>query len=383
MKIGILTYYGDLNCGTNLQAYSTLRAVREQYPAADVEIIQFHGFRQYNHPYLSNCTPASILRDCERIAKYARFRKELLNGNNDKTITSVEKALDYIESRQYDIIFIGSDTLLELNRLPQGYDGLSAYWLSPRIKAKKVFLAASCRNVEYDNLSSCQKEQMQATLATFSAFGMRDTFSQELIAKYVPEDKVEIVPDPTFGLDIDYSHIEGYLKKNRIDIPQKSVCIHCYKTDVWAEPVANALKEQGYTIVSLRPVKWADIVLNNMSPLEQLGVFRYFKLVITHRFHEAIFSMKNDTPMLLYVDHIQNLKTTQGESKHSALMKSVGLYPHNLVDTQDITPEQILKQIPVAINNFDKKRDEIKKTVTIMGKRYIRIIENFKEQNAQ
>lgn len=120
-----------------------------------------------------------------------------------------------------------------------------------------------------------------------------------------------------------------------------------------------------------------------MSPLEQLGVFRYFKLVITHRFHEAIFSMKNDTPMLLYVDHIQNLKTTQGESKHSALMKSVGLYPHNLVDTQDITPEQILKQIPVAINNFDKKRDEIKKTVTIMGKRYIRFIENFKEQNAQ
>lgn len=383
MKIGILTYYGDLNCGTNLQAYATLKAVKEQFPKANVEIIPFHGFKQYNLPYLSQCTPVSIFRDIQRIVKYHRFRQELLGGNRDKTITSVDKAIDYIEGRQYNIIFVGSDTLLELTRIPKGYDGLSAYWLSPRIKAHKIFLAASCRNVEYENLSDRQRKLIKETLSSFSAYGMRDTFSKELVAKFISEEKVEIVPDPTFSLDIDYKHIEEYLNKNKIVIPPKTICIHCYKTDTWSESVALELKKQGYTIASLRPARWADIVLNNMSPFEQFGVFRYFNLIITHRFHEAIFSMKNDTPMLLYVDHGQNLKTTHGESKHSALMKSVELYPHNLIDSQNITPEQILKQIPTAIDNFARKREEIKEIVSLMGKRYIRFIENFKEQNAQ
>ena len=383
MKIGILTYYGDLNCGTNLQAYATLQALRAAYPQDHVEIIPFHGFRQYNHPYLSGCTPTSLMRDMQRIAKYAAFRRKQLCITSDKTITSIDKALDYIESRHYDMIFIGSDTILELTRLPEGYDGLSAYWLSPRIKAQKVFLAASCRNVEYEKLSSRQVTQMQKTLSSFTAYGMRDTFSKELIAKFVPEEQVEIVPDPTFGMKIDYSHIENYLKKNRITLPEKSICMHCYKTDAWAEPVAQALKSEGYTIVSLRPVKWADIVLNNMSPLEQLGVFRYFDLVITHRFHEAIFSMKNDTPMLLYVEHEQNLKTTQGDSKHSALIKSVGLYPHNLIDTRHITAEQILRQVPIAISEYDKKRKEIKEVVSMMGKRYMQFIENITTHNAR
>ena len=41
MKIGILTYYGDLNCGTNLQAFATLSAVKDIFPDSRVEIIDF------------------------------------------------------------------------------------------------------------------------------------------------------------------------------------------------------------------------------------------------------------------------------------------------------------------------------------------------------
>lgn len=29
MKIGLLTYYGDLNCGTNMQALATFQAIKK------------------------------------------------------------------------------------------------------------------------------------------------------------------------------------------------------------------------------------------------------------------------------------------------------------------------------------------------------------------
>ena len=70
MKIGLLTYYGDLNCGTNMQALATFQAIKKVYPLDDVEIIPFHGFRARMLPYktfspvagfLVNATPVALL----------------------------------------------------------------------------------------------------------------------------------------------------------------------------------------------------------------------------------------------------------------------------------------------------------------------------------
>ncbi len=379
MKIGILTYYGDLNCGTNLQAYATLMAVKEAYPNDFVEIIPFHGFKQKRLPYLSNCTPSSLAKDLRRISKYATFRKEHLGITTDYTTTSVEKALAFIKKRGYDIIYIGADTLLELSRLPADYDGLSAYWLSPEIKAKKIFLAASCKNLEYDSLSPKQKELMTATLKDFSAFGVRDVITQQLIEHFIPADKISYISDPTFSLKIDYSHIEKYLEKKKLNIPQNCICIHSYRDDNWCEEVAATLKKQGYTIASLRPKPWADFIFNDLSPLEQAGIFRYFRLTITHRFHEAIFSLKNSSPVLLYVNNKMDLKTSIGESKFSDLIKQFDLYPQCIIDTPNIDASCVLSQIPVAIDTVNSKKESIEKNIAQASEKYLNFIAESKK----
>lgn len=376
MKIGILTYYGDLNCGTNLQAFSTLRAVKSIYPNDCVEIIPFHGFNPDIHPYLSNCTIQSLLRDWSRIRKYRQFKQQQLEVKNDRIIQSPQQALAYIKARRYDIIFIGADTLLELNRLPQHYDGLSAYWLSPEIKARKILLAASAKNIEYDKLSHKQKADMEATLLDFSAFGVRDDMTRQLISHFIPGDKIVSIPDPTFSLEIDYHPIQSYLQKKHIEIPRKCICIHCYRTDKWAGSVAARLKTQGYTIASFRPMPWADLVLNDLSPLEQVGVFRYFHFVITHRFHEGIFSIKNKVPVLLYVSENTDLKTSNGDSKYSDLMKLFGLYPTNILDSGTIDAERILSQIPIALDAYHKNRQKLDKTLQELSDSYINFIKD-------
>ena len=333
MKIGLLTYYGDLNCGTNMQALSTFKALKSVYPHDEVEIIPFHGFRARIMPY-KTLSPIHIWNDVKRFKKYYDFKKRQLQITHDVIIQNVEEALRYIAARQYDAIYVGADTLLELDKLAPGYDGISAYWLKD-IKAKKVLIAASSKNVTYEKLTAKQQADLKVAASQFAYIGVRDRATVALFEHLVGEEKkIEYIPDPTFTYDIDYSYIDAYLRKKGVQIPDKSVFVQFWGDDNWLADVAKDLKLRGYTLVTNRGVSWSDIVLIDMSPLEQVGLYRYVSFVITHRFHDGVFCMKNHTPALIYVKSAKEMMTG-GESKHVSLLKDFGLYPQAFLGACD------------------------------------------------
>ena len=333
MKIGLLTYYGDLNCGTNMQALSTFNALKSVYPHNEVEIIPFHGFRARMMPY-KTLSPIHIWNDVKRFKKYRDFKKKQLMVKHDVVIQNVEEALRYIAARQYDVIYVGADTLLELDKLAPDYDGISAYWLKD-IKAKKVLIAASSKNVTYERLTAKQQADLKTAANQFSYIGVRDRATVALFENLVGDGKkIEYIPDPTFTYDIDYSYINTYLRKKGMQIPDKSVFVQFYGDDYWLADVAKDLKRRGYTLVTNRGVSWSDIVLIDMSPLEQVGLYRYVSFVITHRFHDGVFCMKNHTPALIYVKSAK-MMMTGGVSKHVSLLKDFGLYPQAFLGALD------------------------------------------------
>ena len=358
MKIGLLTYYGDLNCGTNMQALSTLQAIQKAYPQDDVEIIPFHGFRARMMPY-KTFSLKLIWDDVKRFKKYFDFKKNLLHVRHDVIIKDVETALQYIASRKYDVIYVGADTLLELDKLAEGYDGISAYWLKD-IKAKKIVIAASSKNVSYDKLTDKQKADLKIAANQFSHIGVRDRATMALFEQLVGSGrKIDYIPDPTFTYDIDYTYIDAYLRKKGVKIPEKSVFLQFYGDDYWLDGVAKDLKSKGYTLITNRGVAWSDIVLVDMSPLEQVGLYRYVSFVITHRFHDGVFCMKNHTPALIYVKRGKEMMTG-GDSKHISLLKDFGLYPQAFLGALD--SEEGLKNVWESYQEtakvFDEKRVE-------------------------
>lgn len=335
MKIGILTYYGDLNFGTNLQAYATYCALRKAYPNDEVLVVPFHQFKPRILPYKS-LSILSIYRDVKRIIKYRKFKRNALCiKGNDPIIENPIEGLSYIRSFNLDRIYVGADTLLELDRLPVGFDGLSAYWLKD-LPMQKIILAGSAKNTEFEKLSKKQQVDMINAIQQMDFVGVRDRSTFKLFKEAAAGDKVQYLPDPTFGYPIDYSHVERYLKKKKLKIPQNSVFIHCYGIDnSWMGTEALKLKANGYTIVTPRPFKWSDIVLNDMSPLEQSGIYRYFKFIITHRFHDCVFSLKNHTPFMVYIQNKDVLMTKDGDSKHISLMKDFDLFPWGFMGCVD------------------------------------------------
>lgn len=354
MKIGLITYYGDLNCGTNLQAYATYMAIKKNYPNDTVNVIPFHGFKTEIRPYKS-FNPVCIFRDIIRIYKYKDFKYNKLDiKSKDPIINDVEMALKYIASFNFDKIYVGADTLLELDRI--NFDGLSAYWLKD-IKADKILIAASSKNVVYENLSLNQKKEMEKAVRQFKYIGVRDSATRKLLSHFVSSETIYDVPDPTFTIDIDMEVTRMYLYKRHIHIPKKSVFLHLYGDDLWANNLTKHFKSLGYTIVTPRPYKYSDIVLNDMGPLEQLGIYGYFELVITHRFHDCVFCLKNGTPFFVYVKSKKKFMTSENDSKHISLLKDFCLYPYSFLGCVDdgIYTDDIDNKMKVLRLHYNKE----------------------------
>lgn len=376
MKIGILTYFGDLNFGTNLQAYSTMVSVQKAFPEAEVEIVPIHSFKNVNRPYLSEATPISLYRDFVRIRKYSKFVIDELHVKNDVIIKETPAGLDFIKERMYDRIYVGADTLLELDRHEKaGFADLTFYWLGDSISSKQFLLAASSKNAYYSTLTPIQKEQLAKYVPNYSGIYVRDTPSKDLVSNFVDSEKVKIIPDPTFAYDIDYKFADDYVKRRKLDL-SNAILIHGYRDDAYLSGFVKLAKKKGYTIASLRPARWADIEINDVGPREHAGIFKYFKCVITHRFHDTVFCLKNNTPVVVSLP-APNLADEKGKSKHSTLLDFFGLTELCLTnDKFTITPEILLKNMEDVLEKWDKEK--INPVLTQLKAEYLNALEETK-----
>lgn len=257
-----------------------------------------------------------------------------------------------------------------MDRLPESYDGLSAFWLSPEISAKKYLLAASSKNVSYNHLSDKQKLEMKRCVDSYSGIMVRDKATYELLTHFTDEETIQTICDPTFTLPIDFSFAERYVKRRGIDF-SNVICFHQIKGETWCEEVAIRLREEGYKIASFRPANWADYELNDMGPFEQLGIYRQFKCFVTHRFHDTVFCLKNGERVVTYPAS-DNYTATNGDSKYSALLDLFGITDLCFIRRKaEITPDLMIEKIHNVINGFDKQLPKIEKVRNELSKDYM------------
>ncbi|GAO31483.1 polysaccharide pyruvyl transferase family protein [Geofilum rubicundum] len=373
-RIGILTYFtdipyfNDVNPGMNLQAYSVLKALSNQYPNSQVEFIRYHSWWAEWRPYISGMTFDSLLQDIKQFWKYYRFSSKFPRSKRALVTKSRNKAFKFFNSLNYDAIYVGSDTLLELFRFDS--NEVSPYWLNGEVIGKKFLLAASARETSIGGLSLNQIRLLKESVLSFDRLGVRDASTFSLVQNFLPQDdpRLEIVPDPTFSLEIDYAPAQVYLKKRQIqELEKPIVCFHLVKTNLFAHQLADVFRKDGYMVVSLRPAPYADIVLKDLSPLEFAGIFKYFDFVITHRFHDSVFCLKNLCPFLLFLPS-PSYSNENGDSKQSFLMESFGLKDENFIeDINVLSPLEIREYAKRATLNFEAKKQIIEQKLHDLG----------------
>jgi hypothetical protein len=356
-KIGVLTYIREYsNIGTNMQSYCTLKAIQREFPDDHIELIDYSLKRASRKPYLSNMSLNSLKNDFVRMRKYnAFFKKELSFSRTGLVTADVDKFIDFVKKQNYDAIYVGSDTVLELKGASQ--DNVNGYWLDPSILGIKILIAASSLNVVYESLSEEQIYKIQKSVDGFSSLGVRDDATYRLLSNFVSkgDGRLRIVPDPTFTYEIDYRFAEEYLEKRRLNIDKPIVCLHFTRDLKCAAEVSDRFRKEGFIIASLRPAKYADINFTDLTPFEQMGIYKYFNLVITHRFHDSIFCIKNHTPVIVFPEHIGDV-TRYSENKNLSLLKAFDLDKTGFIENKNmISGPYLIGIYRAAIRNMNEK----------------------------
>lgn len=317
MKIGILTFHQSVNNGAVMQAYSLSRRLKEEYPDADVEIIDYRREsvnQAYSFSVLDYLKSASstailvkrfvgLLRDPGFIKRLRRRTKVFedcihrLPLSEDTIISDgTEELYNYIE-KNYDAVVVGSDAVW--NYVTRGFP--NAYFVEPNLKVKKLSYAASCYGMDYLEFAVNEKEELCKVFSGFDFIGVRDDATEKFVEWSGTENIAYHTCDPTVFLNvndlpINVELLEKKLSARGFDFNKPTIGI--MGPDKLLQLVRKLYSDK-YQLVSLyNYIKGADVNLYDLEPYEWAYVFRYFNLTFTTFFHGTLLSLRNGVPLI-------------------------------------------------------------------------------------
>jgi len=205
--------------------------------------------------------------------------------------------------------------------------------------------------------------------------GVRDEATRRLVGTLGldNEDKLAMVPDPTFSFEVEANEAECLIRRKKLDFSRPTVALYLLKTFKPAAALARYYQRKGWQVVSLTPEPYGDFDLYDISPLEWASIYRHFSLVVTDRFHGTIFSLKNLTPVVAVVSDPGKI-TEEGLSKPYSLLKLFGMEETHFLNAIGLEAlDEVTRLTEAASERFDRAR--VSQTLSGLGEEYHRFIE--------
>lgn len=349
-KIGILTYFWAENSGTFLQAYATQEAFRKRLAGHRVELVDYKHRRAGFKLSRNHLHPVRFYKYFIKYRLYRQARERHLVLSPESLIsTNYEKTLSFVKRLGYDMLVAGADTILQLLDHHRRDGTVPIYWLPPELGGIRVMCGSSCRALTITDLTDSQRAIMKRSINAMPLIGVRDDATYEMIRLLGLDDesKLERIPDPTFSLKIDASYAERFVQRKRLDFSCPSVLIALPDSYLLGPELARCYQSRGYRVFSFGNASYADVELPDVSPFEWAGLYKYFDLVLTDRFHGSLFSLLNGTPAVTIVCRREAM-TSRGQSKYASLWELFGLERTNWINGTECT------EIDAVVDKIDK-----------------------------
>lgn len=370
MKILIVTYSREVNPGTFLQAYGVQYAMKQLFPDAQIDLLKHK--RLYNLSGQSK-TPSSIIVKKDWVwfkgKIFAIPRRIKYEWNYIRKFHFSNHEFDFFDYDEnefrkfaecYDLIVVGSDTILvELKR--NGRFGLM--WLLG-VNANKVLFAASAAPANYE-ISQIDAKLLLESFSSFKLLSVRDNVTFNLLNEKIGlRGNVLQVFDPTYFIPtVEFQF--PYLLACRLKIVakrKKIALVNFGNSFERKKEVTDYVKKCGYFTVSTHYNQWADLNLMTLSPFEWGAMYRYIDLAVTERFHDCVFALRNNKPVIA-VDWEYSRFASDGSSKLTNLLEKYGLLSchYNYLRSDDL--KELYDAIKLVDDCFDfeycKKVNEI------------------------
>lgn len=336
-KIALITYQYGYNEGTLLQAYATARLLRERLAEAIVDVID------WRHPLKEKIT-FSRPRNAREKSLREFFETHL--ENKGRIIRSSHPKPVFKEvSRNYHLVVVGSDEVWRLDYQWVRRFGLkyhkqpnpwappfpNIYWPNAKdLGIPCVSLASSISEMnQVELIPQHHLEKIRASLSEFKLISVRDTRSRDFIKSIIEGVEPCWLPDPTFSLPNatpdQLANLRTRLNLHVGENAQKIALVNCHVPLSSLHDVVNSCKNMGYLVVGMsHHVEGADINLSEIAigPFDWAAIPALANLLITDRFHGAVFALKNNVPVIA-LDHRNQISGS--ESKIRDLLGRFGL----------------------------------------------------------
>jgi hypothetical protein len=300
-KIRILSYHYIQNNGAFLFAYALQELLKNEFPGAEVKIIDYKSIRLATFEYFKRfkLLPGVPLFYYKRARMWQGVQNKLDLDASLPRFSDQAGLLDYFSER-YDGLVVGMDVWCVLNS-PDRPPFPNLYWLPGEMDIPKIAYGVSAYNSDAD-LIHRYADQIGEYLDDFEVIGARDRFTYDLVIEQRSrtDGLVERIPDPVFLYEPADAGAAAKLASLGVDLNRPLIGLLLYGDDELSQKICTHYQVKGYQVLAISMYnRFADFNLGHLlTPFEWADVFRYLSFCFSDRFHGALMCIKSGIPFI-------------------------------------------------------------------------------------
>ena len=303
-KIGIVSYYRNINFGSVLQACALQMAIRKfGYDCEHIRYFSIRSRKQKIFALIKNPFIFIVLRKLLSLyKKNASPETELRRSNFSRFVDDNVRESEMFcttddlarTEKIYDAVICGSDQIWAPNQFNEWY-----YINFISNKCKKIAYAPS---IGLPVIPDDLKNKIAYLIKDIGYLSVREKEGAQIVHALTGID-VPVVLDPTLLISKD-DWLGKVQKSTALDEPY-ILCLFLGENPQYRKSVEEYRQATGRKIVALPFAKsdynWGDVVMADAGPLEFIDLVNNAAIVFTDSFHGAAFSMNLNKPFYVFM----------------------------------------------------------------------------------
>ncbi len=349
-KIGILTINDNNNYGNRLQNYA-VQQVLKKLGTEPYTIINTTNYAFKNDNFIKKSLKKvkyKFIKELSTVGRKQNFNSFNKNINFYKKKISVNKIPKDL-NHKFDYFVVGSDQVWNPN-----FKRLSKIdLLEFADNSKKISFSAS---IGVNNIDEDYEKLFKNNIPNFKKISVREEKAKEILSKYVEEESIEVLVDPTMLLDSKEWEKVSKKPKQFDKLKNKKYILNYFLGELTSENkkiIETFAKENDCEIIN---------ILDKNDPFYKTGPseFLYLEenafLICTDSFHSSVFSILFNRPFLIFE---RKDKFSSMNSRLDTLLSKFDLEDRKF-SKKEITNKNLKCDYTKAYKTLEKEREKSK-----------------------
>ncbi len=317
MRIGILTFYREINFGANIQALSTYGYLLK-HGHKPIFIYYYTKEKEAKWGPLMESKPQprchrefidDAIKDQTEVCRNADELNNIIGKYNiESIIVGSDAVLQHHPLR--DRLQFSKRTLIHVTKVYPDITFPNPYWgVGVDLKVKMALMSASSQDSEYYHYSEKLKADMRKALSRFTYISVRDSWTRQMIEDITLNSiKAKITPDPVFNFNANAGEyiLEREQIINKFGLPEKYVLISLFGQHLSASQLSNlknSFAQKGISCVAF-PMQLGLLFKHPfnyeipvpLSPVDWYALIKYSSGYIGNNMHPIVVALHNSVP---------------------------------------------------------------------------------------